>query len=394
MSVFAAVMTGKGTGAISTVQVFGDSAKIVLRKIFKPAGTKPATLKPGAICLGTISDGVETIDQVTIGCETAHSFAINCHGNPLIVEMVMQLLQRHGATLLTAEELLTKILSAEKFANTIILEAKLAQPKAQTIGGTKIIANQIDAGLSSKAAEWLQNINAISLDEISSHAERILETSQTAKLIINGCTAVIAGPPNTGKSTLLNCLCGKQKAIVTDIEGTTRDWVSAKCQIGSLSVELVDTAGLDEKLAATPENTLEKTSQQKSVQVLEDADLVLFVLDNNQTINQLDEKLLEKIADKKILTVLNKSDLPCRLDASKLPQILANIVQISAKLGTGIEKLLKKIRQLCGAADFDLKSAVCFTDRQENSLKQLKKAKSKSEATQIITELLNGRLSV
>jgi len=130
------------------------------------------------------------------------------------------------------------------------------------------------------------------------------------------------------------------------------------------------------------------------VQVLEDADLVLFVLDNNQTINQLDEKLLEKIADKKILTVLNKSDLPCRLDASKLPQILANIVQISAKLGTGIEKLLKKIRQLCGAADFDLKSAVCFTDRQENSLKQLKKAKSKSEATQIITELLNGRLSV
>jgi len=182
MSVFAAVMTGKGTGAISTVQVFGDSAK------------------PGAICLGTISDGVETIDQVTIGCETAHSFAINCHGNPLIVEMVMQLLQRHGATLLTAEELLTKILSAEKFANTIILEAKLAQPKAQTIGGTKIIANQIDAGLSSKAAEWLQNINAISLDEISSHAERILETSQTAKLIINGCTARETGSAPNAKS--------------------------------------------------------------------------------------------------------------------------------------------------------------------------------------------------
>jgi tRNA modification GTPase len=394
MGVFAAVMTGKGTGAISSVQVFGDSAETIIKKIFKPAGKKTLTLEPGVICLGTISDGAETIDHVAIACEGPANFAINCHGNPLIVASLMQLLQRHGAALLTAEQLLTKILTAEKPVNTIALEAKLAQPKVQTIEGAKIIANQIDAGLSSKAAEWLQNIDAISLKEITLNASEILKNSQTAKLIITGCTTVLSGPPNSGKSTLLNCICGRQKAIVTNIKGTTRDWVSAKCQIGSLSAELIDTAGLGEKLAATPENILAKKSQEKTARILEQADLVLLVLDNSRPIDQLDGRLIEKITGKKVLTVLNKSDLPPKFDTAKLPQILADTVQISAKLGTGIENLLRKIRQISGVVDFDLQAEVCFTSRQEKLLKQLKKAKSGKQAASIITELLNGRLSV
>ncbi|MBA7693859.1 tRNA modification GTPase MnmE [subsurface metagenome] len=393
MNTFAAVMTGKGTGAISTVQVFGDSAEAVVKKIFKPAGTKPAEFKTGEILLGTIADGNETIDQVTIGCEQADSFAINCHGNPLIVADIMQLLQRRGATLLTTEQLLTKILSAQKSVNTIAVEAKLAQMKAKTIQGTKIITNQIDVGLSKKAAEWLQNINAISLNQISSEAERILENSRTAKLIIAGCTAALIGPPNSGKSTLLNCLAGRQKAIVTDIKGTTRDWVEAVCRIESLSLRLIDTAGLDEKLPA-PKDTVEEAAQKKSVEILEQADMVLLVLDNSQPDERLNEYLLEKIADKKIITVLNKSDLPPKFDTGKLPEILSNSVQISAKEGTGIEDLIEKVRQICGVAEFDLKTAVCFTDRQENLLNKLTDIKSKQQAASIITELLNGQLRV
>ena len=386
-------MTGKGTGAISTVQVFGDSAEAVVKKIFKPAGTKPAKFKTGEILLGTIADGNETIDQVTIGCEQANSFAINCHGNPLIVADIMHLLQRCGATLLTAEQLLSKILSAQKSVNTIAVEAKLAQLKAKTIQGTKIIINQIDAGLSKKAAEWLQNINAISLNQISAEAERILENSRTAKLIIAGCTAALIGPPNSGKSTLLNYLAGRQKAIVTDIKGTTRDWVEAVCRIESLSLRLIDTAGLDEKLPA-PKDTIEKAAQKKSVQILEQADLALLILDNSQTNNQLDERIIDRIANKSIITVLNKCDLPAEFDTGKLPEILSNTVQISAKQGTGIENLLEKIRQVCGVADFDLNAAVCFTDQQENLLQQLINAKSKQQATSIISELLNGQLRV
>jgi len=392
MSTFAAVMTGKGTGAISTIQIFGDSAEVLIKKIFKPTGGKPAILKPGKILLGTITDGTETIDQVIIGCETTHCFAVNCHGNPLIVADIMKLLAQQGATLLTAQELLAKILSTQKHINTIELEAKLAQPKAKTIEGAKIIANQIDAGLSKKAEEWLQNIDTIPLEEIKADTKQILETSQTAKLIIAGCTIVLSGPPNTGKSTLLNCLAGKQKAIVTDIKGTTRDWVSAQCRIAPLFVELIDTAGLDEKLSATSRQTVEELSQQKTAEVLEGADLVLIVLDNSQTAEQLDDLPFEKIADKKVLAVLNKADLPARLDADKLPQVLAKTVQVSAKLGTGIENLLKKIRLICGVADFDLHAPVCFTNRQENLLKKLKKANSKQQAASIITELLNGQV--
>jgi tRNA modification GTPase len=394
MSVFAAVMTGKGTGAISTIEVFGDSAEIVIKKIFKPAGDKPATLEAGKILLGTIIDGSETIDQVTIGCEEAETIAINCHGNPLIVADIMQLLTKHGAKLITAEQMLAKTLTVQKAINTIALEAKLTQPKAQTIEGTKIIASQIESGLSKKAEEWLQEINTMFLDETMAEAGQILDDSQKAKLIIAGCTAVITGPANSGKSTLLNCLCGRQKAIVTDIKGTTRDWVSGRCRIGSLSLELIDTAGLDEKLAATAQNTIERAAQQKAVEILENADLVLLVLDNSQSGDQLDGLLLERIADKKVLTVLNKSDLPARFDAGKLPEMLAETVQISAKYETGIESLLERIPQICGVADFDLKATVCFTGRQESLLKQLCNAKSKEQAGTIITELLNSPLSV
>jgi len=394
MSVFAAVMTGKGTAAISTIQVFGDAAVTVIKKIFKPAGSKPAEFKTGKILLGAIIDpsGQETIDQVTIGCEGPEAIAIHCHGNPLIVEMIMQLLQRNGVTLLTAEELLAKMLTVEKPASTVTVEAKLAQLKAQTLQGTKIIVNQIEGGLSKKAAQWLQNINAISPEEIISDAEQILRDSQIAKLIINGCTTVLAGPPNTGKSTLLNCLAGRQKAIVSDLKGTTRDWVSARCQIEPLSIELIDTAGLNERLELVPEGTIEKAAQEKTVEMLDRADLILLVLDNNQPENLLDSQLLKKIAEKRILTILNKSDLPTRFDAGKLPGILSNTVQISAKFGTGIENLTRKILQICGVADFNLQNPVCFTSRQEELLNQLTKTKSKHKALSLITELLNGQV--
>ncbi len=403
-------MTGKGTGAIATVRLFGDSAETIIKKIFRPVKAEQPILKTGKILLGTIHDGTEDIDQVNIGCEGPDNFAIHCHGNPLIVEMIMKLLVKYGAEPLASEQLLAKIISAQRNLNTIAIEAKLAQPKAKTIQGTKIIANQIDTGLSKKTEQWQKNIKKISLNEITDEAEQILKNTRTARLIIFGCKVAIVGPPNTGKSTLLNYLAGRQKAIVTDIKGTTRDWVSAQCRIEPLLVELFDTAGLDEprpsearpseglaeglgeKLTENPDYVIEKESQQKSIEILQEADIVLLVLDNSQTIEQIDEHLLEKIGDKKVLTVLNKCDLPSRFNTTGLPKNLTNTVQISAKFGTGIEKLYDKIRQVCNVADFDLHSPVCFTSRQEKLLKQLKNAKSKQQATSIISELLNGQV--
>jgi len=393
MSIFAAVMTGKGTGAISTIQILGDSAEVAIKKVFKPAGTKPSKFKTGEILLGTISDGNEVVDQVTIGCEGTDTFAINCHGNPLIVEMIMQLLQQQRANLVTAEQLLFKTLSAKERNNTIAVEAKLAQVKAKALQGTKIVANQIHTGLAKKITGWPENIEEISLDTIKTEAIEILQKSQAAKLIIYGCTAVLTGPPNSGKSTLLNCLAGRQKAIVTDIKGTTRDWVSAKCRIGPLSVKLIDTAGLNEE-SADSGDTIEKAAQKKTSEIIQQADIILLVLDNNQPAEEFDIRLVNNIAGKQIITVLNKSDLQSKFDTSRLPATLSNTVQISAKKGTGIENLSEKIIKTVGATNFDLHEPVCFTIRQENLLKKLTTTKSRQQATSIITELLNGQLRV
>lgn len=393
MGTFAAVMTGKGTGAISTIQVLGDSAEEVIKKIFRPAGKMLAEFRTGKILLGRILDGHDTIDQVTLGCEGENIFAIHCHGNPLIVADIMQLLQRHSAKLLTAEQLQTKILFSQKAVDTIAIEARLSQSKSKTIEGTKLILNQMDAGLSTKVAGWLENINNTSLNQISKEAGRILENNRTTKLIIDGCTAVLAGPPNSGKSTLLNCLAGRQKAIVTDIKGTTRDWVEAVCRIKSLSLKLIDTAGLDEELH-TIKNDIAQAAQKKSIDILQQADLVLFVLDNSQSGDQLNQRLLEKIAGKLVLTVLNKCDLPSQFDVDNLPEVFSNSVKISAKENTGIENMLERIRQITGVAGFDLKTPVCFTDRQRNLLQKLQHAKSAQHAASVISELLNGELSV
>jgi tRNA modification GTPase len=387
MSVFAAVMTGKETGAIATIQLYGDSAADILKRIFTPQNQKPVEFTTGKILLGIIKSGDKTIDQVTIGCEDNNTYAINCHGNPLIVERLMQLLRQQGVELLTAEQLLAK----NKSLGTIALEAKLTLPKIKTLEGTRIILNQIDSGLTASAKNWLQNPP----DKIAAEAQKIIDKSKIAKLIVSGCSIVLAGPPNTGKSTLLNQLCGRQKAIVADIKGTTRDWVSANCQIGSLFLELIDTAGLDDKLASD----IEKAAQKTAAELIDQADIVLLVLDNSEPVNQIGKSFTNILANKKVLMVLNKSDLPyvsqrgrelsCLFKTGNMP----NAVSISAKLGTGIDRLYDEIQRLAGVENFDPNQPICFTPRQEHLLTQLSKAKSKDAADSIITELLSGPLN-
>jgi tRNA modification GTPase len=295
--------------------------------------------------------------------------------------------------LLTAEQLRTKILTTQERKNIIAVEAKLAQLRAKTLEGTKIITNQIDAGLTKKAQDWLNKIDDVSLDHIKTEATRILQASQTAKLMISGCKAVLTGPPNSGKSTLLNVLAGRQKAIVTDIKGTTRDWIEATYQIGGLSLTLIDTAGLEEGLVA-PQNTIGQIAQKKTTEILKEADLVLLVLDNNQPVGKLDARFTEGIANKRIITILNKSDLPFRFDTDQLPGILSNPVRISAKETTGIDGLKQKILRTSGVTNFNPQQPVCFTKRQKNLLEQLANVQSEQQATSIITELINGRLCV
>ncbi len=384
MGLCAAVMTGPGVGAIATVGLFGESAPAVLKAVFKPIGVRPADFEIGRIVLGHIVDGTETIDQVTVGCEADHEFAIHCHGNPLIVEVIMELLQRHGAELLGAQQWQARVLAADGSKASLAIEARVALTTVKTVEGARIIARQAEGGLGRLCGQW--QAESMSLDRLKEQVTQILHDSDTARLIISGCTVVLIGPPNTGKSTLLNVLAGREKAIVTDIEGTTRDWISAEIHIPPLAATVIDTAGLAGDMAGR----IDRAAQAKSLEMLPQADLVLLVLDGSRPDLSIPQRLLDQLADKQVVTVFNKADLPERLDATVLPPEFRDPVRISAQQTTGIDALIGAIHQTLGVDTFDLHIPIAFTDRQRDLLARLAVAETTIEAGAAITEILHG----
>ncbi len=390
MGLFAAVMTGPGAGAIATILLVGESAHGVLSGIFRPSGNRPPAFEAGRILLGHIVDGDDTVDQVTIGCEGPGTFAIHCHGNPLIVERVMKLLQGRGVALLAAERLLARTFAAEQPDDSIVVEAKLALTKVKTLEGARIIASQMEAGLSQKVRQWSLEIDSVPADEIARQAGQILRDSEIARPLVSGCTLALIGPPNTGKSTLLNALAGCEKAIVTDIEGTTRDWVSCEILMGPLAATVIDTAGLDADAVAAGRDEIDPAAQARSVEILHRADLVLLVLDLSRPQVRIDAKLLETQAGKRVLTVLNKSDLSPRLDPAALPARLGEPVRISAKQVTGLDDLIGAIGRTLGVADFDPHTPIAFTCRQKALLERLASAAAPSDPAATIATLHHG----
>ena len=163
------------------------------------------------------------------------------------------------------------------------------------------------------------------------------------------------------------------------------------CQIGSLSLTIIDTAGLENELG-DPQDTIGQAAQEKTTEILEQADIVLLVLDSSQSNKQIDTRFSEKIVGKRIITILNKSDLSSRLDTDRLPENLSNSVRISAKEGSGIEKLKYKIQQISGVTHFDPQQPICFTTRQENLLEQLINTLSAQQATSNLTKLLEDQI--
>jgi tRNA modification GTPase len=392
MRCIAAVVTGKGTGAISTIELYGKDAENILKKIF----TGSNSFTTGKVYLGNVKDGDNILDQVTIGCEGQGHFAIHCHGNPLITSKITKLLNTRDVDILTDKQFKAKLYSHRDKLSAIAIEAKLAMTEAKTIEGTKLLLRQIDSGLNKIAKEWLKELDSRlrgndkgrGNDTWHDDVKKILDDSKTAKRIIYGVKAVLAGPPNSGKSTLLNTLAGKEKVIITDISGTTRDWVAAECLVGSLSVEFIDTAGLDEKIAV--KSSVDDQSQLKARQLLEKADVVLAVVDGSKSYVNLD--MFAKFEAERVLVVLNKSDLGIKVKKEGVN--FSHIVEISAQKNIGIDRLKENIANICGIENFDLASPVCFTQRQEKLLTVLLNADSKEIAHSAITELSNGQILV
>jgi tRNA modification GTPase len=376
--VLACVLTAKGAAAIAVVEVFGCGVVDVVEAVFRTDFGKSCVFDVGVIYTGYISDDGEIIDHVVVARTDEHSIEISCHGNPLIIEMVMEALSKAGAKLVDTEKLISEKLIAKSEMNSIEIEAEIEKLKAVSLAGVRAIAAN---DLSAVAADWLDGIDSLVADEVKEKCKEILTASERGKYLISGCKAVIAGPPNSGKSTLLNFLCGKEKAIVTDIAGTTRDWVSGTCRTGELIVELFDTAGLDASIIG--ESEIDAESQKRSRQLLNECDIVLLVLDSS---NATDDFNFDVITDsgKKVITVFNKSDI------GEMPAVQGS-VNISAMTGDGVDRLLGLVKDvLVGGGE--IAKTICFTERQVGILRQICDAKNIKDVEVLIRELVNGKI--
>jgi tRNA modification GTPase len=185
-------------------------------------------------------------------------------------------------------------------------------------------------------------------------------------------------------------LAGCEKAIVTDIEGTTRDWVSCEILMGPLAATVIDTAGLDADAVAASHDEMDPVAQARSVEILQRADLILLVMDLSRPEIRIDNRRLETLAGKRVLTVLNKSDLPTRLDTTSLPADLGAPVRIIASRATGLDDLIGAIGRTLGVADLDPHVPIAFTPRQRTLLERLASTAAPSDPAATVSTLLHG----
>ena len=379
--------------AIASVVLSGANAQTILKKIFLMERRLPACAnrnqtdaKTGAILHGSIVDGDRVVDEVLVGCEADNRFVIHCHGNPLLVEQVVILCQTHGATLASVEQFMAQTHQSQS-SNMFEAEAKLAMQTCATLSGVKIISNQLTHGLLPLAQNWLETFDTMSMQQLWAQCHQVLRKTSRAKYLINRCKIVIVGPPNSGKSTLLNQLAGQDEVIVSDTAGTTRDWVHITCHIGPIRADIYDTAGLDAMLAQQHE--VEGASQQMTHELIRSADMNIFVYDVTE--EERAQQVLFSLGSLKAVIVANKCDL---LTPRQRENVYSKYVRLCAQTGDGINELTKTLLAALKVADFDHRTPVCFTDRQLHILRKILHTNDESKAKKRIQTLLFGDNSV
>jgi tRNA modification GTPase len=383
------VLTGRQMAAIGSVALAGAGAGAMLQKVFRLANGQPASAErfgTGAVLHGTLREGDLTLDEVVVGCEAEDYFVVHGHGNPLLTERMVRLFETQGAVLMEAEEFLFERYRRE--SQTLIeAEAKLWMQKAATLSGVKIVSSQLTEGLLPTVRRWLDGFDEMTLEQLWAQCHQVLRKSSRAEYLLRRCRIVLVGPPNSGKSTLLNRLAGREEAIVSDTAGTTRDWVSITCRVGPLLAEIYDTAGLSVKLMR--EDEVEQAAQRTAMELVRSADMNIFVYDAARI--QQAQWLLFSIGSMKGVIVANKCD---RLAPGQQDLLYSKYVPISAKTGEGIDRLIHTMTAALKVDDFDCTAPVCFTDRQLAILRQLIHTKEKPQAKKLIETLSFGNIPV
>lgn len=364
-----AISTSLGVGAISIIRTSGPDVISIVNKIFKNVDLIKE--KSHTIHYGHIVDDKEIIDEVlvmlmraprTFTCEDV--VEINCHGGIATTNRILELLLTNGCRLAEPGEFTKKaylngridLIEAEGINDLITSETELQRKYAiNRVEGNLsqlIIKNrEILVGLrarlevnfdypeESDAEEMTHEITLNELEKIHTNLKELLDTSQNGKILRNGIDVAIVGKPNVGKSSILNHLLDENKAIVTDIAGTTRDIVEGSITLGGIKLNLIDTAGIRETY-----DIVERIGVDKSIEVLKDADLVIYVFNNNEKISNQELELLNSIENVKKIVFINKNDLKSNIDHN----LINNNIIISGNTinSDGLDELKNKIIEL------------------------------------------------
>ena len=366
-----AIATSQGVGAIAIIRVSGDDAINIVNKIFK--GKDLEKVESHTINYGHIMDKDQEIDEVLVSVMKApktftaeDTVEINTHGGISPTNKTLELLLENGCRLAEPGEF-TKRAFLNGRIDLLEAEAVMDMINSKTEKQRKMAINQIEGKVSdlinslrSDMVQIISNIN-VNIDypeyddvdiitdnilipkitNLKQRIEKILKESINGKIIKDGIKTSIIGRPNVGKSSLLNALLEEDKAIVTDIAGTTRDIVEGQVVINGIILNMIDTAGIRET-----EDLVESIGVEKSKKMIDKSDLILLMLNNNEQLTDDIKEIFEKIKDKNYIVIINKIDLEKKLDISSLDIDKDQIIELSITENKGLEELKNKIIEL------------------------------------------------
>ena len=383
------ISTSLGVGAIAIIRLSGPKAIEIVNKIFK--GKDLTKVDSHTINYGYIKENDTIIDEVLVSImrapktyTTEDVVEINTHGGIATTNKVLELCLTNGARLaepgeftkraflngridLTQAEAVEDIITSTTDKSLNLSMNQLTGSLKKLITDTRktmvnLMAN-IEVNIDYPEYEDAENITIPLLKEklvpIKNKLSKLLEESKNAKIIKDGIDVALIGRPNVGKSSLLNLFLEEEKAIVTNIAGTTRDIVEGQTIINGIKINFIDTAGI-----RNTTDVVEKIGVEKSKQMISKADLIILILNNNEPITNEDKELLELIKSKPSIIFINKNDLETKLDLEQMP----NIVQGNTLSLEGIKDLKQKIIEYFNLEKIEVKDATYLTNARQNAL--------------------------
>ena len=401
--VIAAISTPPGKGGVALIRISGKGALDITKKIFKPkfSGVSLDTIKARYQVYGYIYDGCEVLDDVLLvsfpegasytGEETVE---ISCHGGMLLTRTVLQVVLRAGA----------RPAEAGEFTRRAFINGRLSLSDAEAVGNLleaktreqiRLSGNSSRARLNERIAEVRGELVSLMssmfaridypeedlgefsdaealniLNKVKCELKRLIESYKMGRAISEGVSAVICGKPNVGKSTLYNLLLGEDSAIVTDIEGTTRDILTSSISLGKVMLNISDTAGIRE---GGEIDAVERIGIEKSRKALEKSELIFTIFDASAELNEDDEKIIDLVREASgvKLALINKCDKGAVLNENSLPEIFDEVLMISANDDKSREKIKDAVDRLFTDEKIVVgEDAIVFTARQSAELER------------------------